>query len=58
MGLGSIVLAVIIATVLTLIFAAGFQRTGPWPHWLAFFLLVFLLTVIVLGHAMRSTPAA
>lgn len=36
-----LVVALVIAVVLTLIFSMGFRRTGPWPGIVAFALLVF-----------------
>jgi hypothetical protein len=38
-----IVVALMTAVILTLIFALGVHRTGPWARWWAFFMIIFLV---------------
>lgn len=42
MFLLDLVFALVIAFLLTLVFAVAFRRTGPWASLLVFFLIVFL----------------
>ncbi len=44
MFLSELIIALIIALMLSVIFVYGFRRAGPWPSFFLFFIIIFLAT--------------